>query len=199
MQKQKRQSHSLSLWIFLLVLITNTHSAEVTTARVENAWQAVRAGEAAILMRHALAPGVGDPADFDLQDCSTQRNLSEAGREQAMAIGEVLRNNGIAKATILSSQWCRCMETARLLNLSDPEPTPMLNSFFQNRHTAESQTERLKESLRQWFENKNEVKVLLTHQVNISALSDTFASSGDMVIVSMKNDEPEVLAIISTK
>lgn len=83
------------------------------------------------IMRHALAPGTGDPRNFDLTDCSTQRNLSEAGREQAKAVGELLRKSGIEKAGVYSSQWCRCLDTATLLGLGPVTELPALNSFFQ--------------------------------------------------------------------
>src|SRR5688500_16468822 len=80
-------------------------------------FEALRTGRAAALLRHALAPGIGDPAEFRLDDCATQRNLSAAGRDQARAIGERLRAQGITQAEVYSSQWCRCLETARLLDL----------------------------------------------------------------------------------
>ena len=76
-------------------------------------WQALASGGHVALIRHAEAPGIGDPAEFDLDDCSTQRNLSEQGRAQAKAIGDRFRANGISVAQVQSSQWCRCLETAQ--------------------------------------------------------------------------------------
>ncbi|MGI8936025.1 MAG: histidine phosphatase family protein [Phormidesmis sp.] len=92
-----------------------------------------------VLLRHALAPGTGDPANFQLNDCSTQRNLSETGREQAIAIGEAFRSRNTPVIEILSSQWCRCLETAELMAVGPVEPFPALNSFFRDRSTANDQ------------------------------------------------------------
>ncbi|MCK6409580.1 MAG: histidine phosphatase family protein, partial [Thauera sp.] len=89
-------------------------SATTFAATAEEAlWKALREGGHVALMRHAVAPGVGDPPGFRLDDCATQRNLSAAGRRQAQAIGERFRANGIATAAVFSSQWCRCLDTAR--------------------------------------------------------------------------------------
>jgi len=181
-----------------LALSTTAQSADNNQRLNSDAWQALRSGDAIILMRHALAPGTGDPVEFVLDKCTTQRNLSDAGRDQAVAIGNVIRAHGISKATIMSSQWCRCLETAELLNLGEVEPTPMLNSFFQDWSTEQEQTHTLRNSLRVWLTKDSDVKVLVTHQVNISSLTDQFASSGDMLIVALENNEPVVLAKIST-
>jgi 8-oxo-(d)GTP phosphatase len=94
-----------------------------------------------LLLRHALAPGTGDPPGFVLGDCSTQRNLSDAGREQARALGERLRQAGIVQARIYSSRWCRCMETAELLELGPVQPLPALDSFFQDRSQGAARTQ----------------------------------------------------------
>lgn len=94
-----------------------------------------------VLLRHAIAPGTGDPADFQLDDCSTQRNLSDAGRQQAMEIGKAFRDRNIPATKVLSSQWCRCLETAELMEMAPVEPFLPLNSFFRDRSTAETQTD----------------------------------------------------------
>jgi len=88
--------------------------------QTQHAWASVTDGSAVVLMRHALAPGGGDPVGFKLRDCSTQRNLSDQGRAQAVNIGNTLRQNGINSPMVLSSQWCRCLETARLLDMGEP-------------------------------------------------------------------------------
>ncbi len=180
------------------ILADIARSADDQETQTSNAWQPLKSGHAVVLMRHALAPGVGDPPEFDLDRCSTQRNLSDAGRVQARAIGDVLRANGIEEATILSSQWCRCMETALLLDLGSPKPASMLNSFFQSRQLEHEQTRTLNESLDEMLPSKGEVRVLVTHQVNISSLTGQFAGSGDMLIVTMDDGKPVVLAMIST-
>lgn len=143
-----------------------------------------------VLMRHALAPGTGDPANFDLSDCASQRNLSEAGREQARETGALLRARGYSDARVVTSQWCRCKETARLLGLGAPEQLPSLNSFFQNWDKEDEATEATQAWLAEALETKadGEVIVLVTHQVNITALTGHFPRSGEMVIALQKAD-----------
>jgi len=145
-------------------------------------------------MRHALAPGTGDPVGFEPGRCETQRNLSDAGREQAVAMGDALRANGIEAATVLSSEWCRCLETARGLDMGDPEPVALLNSFFQDRSVAEEQTLALHALLDQWLLSPDGARVLVTHQVNIRALTGEYTGSGDMLIVTVEDGETVVLA-----
>ena len=84
-----------------------------------------------LLMRHALAPGFGDPNGFDITQCCTQRNLDSRGRKQAAPRGQDFRNSGVKFDAIYSSQWCRCMETAKLLNMGAVQPFAGLNSFFE--------------------------------------------------------------------
>lgn len=199
MRKRKRNLIAVLIVCSMAVLAGKARSATEQEMHVADAWLALKSGDAVVLMRHAIAPGIGDPPDFNLEDCSTQRNLSEAGRMQAKAIGDVIRANGVIEAMILSSEWCRCMETARLLNLGTPEPAAMLNSFFQDRQSEQAQTLALSESLKKWLHSSGEVRVLVTHQVNISALTGQFASSGEMLIVTMENDGPVVLARVSTE
>ena len=147
-----------------------------------NLFNALRTGRSFVLLRHAIAPGTGDPENFTLGDCSTQRNLSAAGREQAAAIGELFRANGIDSARLFSSQWCRCRETAVLLNLGVVDELPYLNSFFQRYQQQDFQTRKMKEWLGvQKFERP---LVLVTHQVNITALTGFYPSSGELVFAS---------------
>ena len=143
-------------------------------------WAALRQGEAVAVMRHAVAPGTGDPASFRLDDCSTQRNLSEEGRAQARAIGERFRAHGIERAKVYSSQWCRCLETARLLDLGPVEPVAALNSFFQDREQGPAQTAEVLELLA--ASPSGDPIVLVTHQVNVTALTEVFPQSGEVVV-----------------
>jgi len=138
------------------------------------------------LMRHAIAPGGGDPAGFSLRDCSTQRNLSDEGREQAKATGQFLREQGIERLHVFSSQWCRCLETAKLLDFGAVSEQPFLNSFFQDWDHKEPRTA----ALRQWLKTEQHPGpvILVTHQVNISALTDVFASSGEIVVIKPHRD-----------
>ncbi|MDR9405413.1 MAG: histidine phosphatase family protein [Halothece sp. Uz-M2-17] len=151
-----------------------------------------------VLMRHALAPGTGDPPNFELGDCSTQRNLSEEGRMQARRTGEAFKDRNIEVDQVLSSrrlrrnqvpapattvgQWCRCLETAKLLDLGEVEPFPPLNSFFRDRSTEPEQTAQVREFMREQEESSG-ITVMVTHFVNISALSGSGVSSGQMVVM----------------
>ena len=137
------------------------------------------------LLRHALAPGTGDPDNFDVDDCDTQRNLSEEGRGQAVRIGKTLRDNLKKIPHVFSSQWCRCKETAQILNLGAVTELPILNSFFENFHLKDNQTNQLKEWLSKHI-NKTPI-ILVTHQVNITALTGVYPSSGEIVVIRMGN------------
>jgi phosphohistidine phosphatase SixA len=149
-------------------------------------WEALRSGGHIALIRHALAPGTGDPPEFSIVDCSTQRNLSDDGREQAKRIGERFRANGISSAAVYSSQWCRCVDTAELLGLGLVKELPVLNSFYLDFERRQPQTQKL----RQWIARQDLDKplVLVTHQVNINALTNVYTDSGEMVVVRRKND-----------
>lgn len=146
----------------------------------------VREGKAVAIMRHALAPGTGDPGNFDVNDCSTQRNLSNQGREQSRRIGEAFKRAGISKAQVYSSAWCRCQETARLLGMGKVKTLPPLNSFFQAWHRREGQTKATKDWLAS-YKGPYPV-VLVTHQVNISALTGRGTTSGETVVFRQQED-----------
>ena len=152
----------------------------------EALWTALGTGEAVALIRHALAPGTGDPTGFKLDDCATQRNLSEEGRRQARQIGNAFRDNGITSAQVWSSRWCRCLETAQLLELGPVQPLPSLDSFFSQRERGTAQTAALREFLSQPYEGPT--RVLVTHQVNITALTGIMPGSGEMVVVQPTSD-----------
>ncbi len=144
-------------------------------------WDALRSGGHVALLRHAIAPGTGDPPTFVLGDCSTQRNLSDSGRDQATRIGARFRANGVATAKVFSSQWCRCRETAERLALGPVEELPILNSFFERPEGGGTQTQ----ALGQWLAGQalDQPLVLVTHQVNITALTGVYPASGELVIV----------------
>ena len=168
----------LCLVFFLCLFGYLTREGKATE---EDLWQALKQENHFALIRHALAPGTGDPPDFNIRDCTTQRNLSERGRNQARNIGRRFLENGIHKAEVYSSQWCRCLETAALLGLGPVQELEILNSFFRRFENREKQTAALKS----WIYDK-EIRtphILVTHQVNITALTDIFPGSGEMVIV----------------
>ena len=150
------------------------------------------------IMRHALAPGTGDPANFTLGKCSTQRNLSEAGRRQARRTGDFLRSVGVERARVFTSQWCRCRDTADLLDLGPVTDLPALNSFFRNRARGPEQTQALRDKIAGM--DLSEPVVTVTHQVNITRLTDVFPSSGEIVVLRRLQDgEVEVLGTVDPR
>lgn len=130
-----------------------------------------------LMLRHANAPGVGDPPGFQLRDCSTQRVLDEAGRAQAVRLGERLARAGVERASVYSSQWCRCLETARLLRLGTPVELPALNSFFERAHSRDAQVAEVRRFL-QTLPADGPLVVLVTHQVMITAFTNEGVASG---------------------
>lgn len=133
------------------------------------------------MIRHALAPGTGDPTEFDLTDCDTQRNLDSEGRAQAERLGARFRAEGIDGMTIHTSAWCRCRDTADLMALGPVEVLPPLNSFFRKMERRAPQTE----ALRAWLAGRAEGDpvILITHQVNITALANVFPRSGEIIVL----------------
>lgn len=136
-----------------------------------------------LIMRHARAPGIGDPEGFNLNDCRTQRNLSEEGRAQARKIGAWLREQGVATALVVSSPWCRTKETAELLGFGTPLVEDSLASFF-NAPGGDSANQRLQTYLRNTLPNKQgRALILVTHDVNIARWTGESVASGEMVLV----------------
>ncbi len=150
-------------------------------------WDALKNGTAFVIMRHALAPGTGDPANLDVGNCGTQRNLSDQGRQQARETGKLFRTNGIAEAEVFTSAGCRCRDTARLLALGAVETFEPLNSFFRRQDRREAQTLALKD----WLQARTGDKplVLVTHQVNITALTGISPKSGELIFVEAGADK----------
>ena len=149
------------------------------------AWAALKKPGAIVLFRHALAPGVGDPPGFTLGDCSTQRNLNDEGIAQAKRIGQTLRERGIPVQAAWHSEWCRTRDTARIafpqLQANALKAEPAFNSFFADRSTAPAQTAAAKALLLQW--RGPGALVVITHQVNITQLTDSFAQSGEGIVL----------------
>lgn len=144
-------------------------------------YKALLSGGHVGLMRHSTAPGSDDPPNFRLGDCSTQRNLSDGGRSQATAIGTRLRANGISRARVVSSQWCRTLETARLLAVGEVEEQPALNSLV----SYPGQSAAMTREARDWILKQDLATptILVTHQVNIGALVGSSPGEGDIVVV----------------
>lgn len=174
MQKNKSRLWKLALWSLLFFW-----GSEALQALTLNEYKQQSAGRV-LLLRHALAPGFGDPSNFQLRDCQTQRNLDEVGREQARRIGRTFREAGVQFAGVYSSQWCRCLETARLLDVGEVQELPALNSFFQGLVPREKTLAELRAFLQQLPETGLPI-LLVTHQVTISAITGYGVGSGSVV------------------
>jgi len=177
---------SMALTTFIVVTLFLVGARPAAAQDTERLWEALRAGTAFAMMRHALAPGTGDPANLTIGDCATQRNLSAEGRRQAAETGDRFRANGITQARVYSSAWCRCRDTAELMRLGPVETLPPLNSFFRSFERREPQTDALKEWLAE--QKPGGPLLLVTHQVNIRALTGAYTRSGEIVVVRRKAD-----------
>jgi broad specificity phosphatase PhoE len=147
----------------------------------ENLWAALRGGGQVVLMRHATTtPGVGDPAGFRLDDCPSQRNLTDGGRDEARRIGAAFRSRGVRVGRVLSSRWCRCLETARLA-FGQAEPWNALDSIFEDRHREPERTQAVRQELRARPTDGN--LVLVTHGANIVALTGVSPAPGEFLVL----------------
>ncbi|MFT0624891.1 histidine phosphatase family protein [Ectopseudomonas guguanensis] len=165
------------LWLLALALLPLWGAA----AETADAWQALREGRAVLLMRHAMAPGTGDPANFRLGQCETQRNLNAQGRAEARRWGELLASQGIERPRLLSSRWCRALDTASGMQRGPVQPLAALDSFFGRPEDGAEQTAELIRSINAL--PAGEPLVLVSHQVNITALTGIFPASGEGLIL----------------
>lgn len=148
-------------------------------AQAPGFWELLREGGCVVLMRHALTdPGVGDPPNFQIGNCSTQRNLSEAGREQARRVGAAFLRERVKLDQVRSSAWCRCVDTAMLAFKQNTVWRP-INSFF-GAGGQDEQTRAVLSAVQGWQAPRN--LMLVTHQVNISALTGEFLSMGEVFV-----------------
>ena len=155
-----------------------------------DAWKALRAGGHVALMRHADAPGgVGDPPGFRVEDCATQRNLSEKGRVDAEKIGSRLKGEGIAFEKILSSPWCRCIDTARLMNLGTVETEATFGNVVVLKDQRQTLTTGARALIARWTAGGN--LLVVTHGANIQALTGVWLASGEIVVVKGGSDRIE--------
>ena len=151
----------------------------------KNILNSLKDGGKLIFIRHAIAPGSGDPKDFKIDDCSTQRNLSQSGIDQSKLIGLFFKKNNIKIDRILSSEWCRCKDTAKYA-FENFQTFDALNSFYDERFAANEnkQINDLKKYIKNWNSDKN--LVFVTHYVVISSILNIGTSSGE-IIISDKN------------
>ncbi len=161
--------------LFLFLLYKNSYAAEPN-------WSPAQEGGKVILIRHALAPGGGDPKGFDINDCKTQRNLNETGIEQSKKIGKLFKKKNIKIDRVLSSQWCRCKDTAKYAFKNFKEFSA-LNSTFSPPYdkNEKKQIKALKKFVKNW-NGKDANLILVTHYVIIAAVTNITTSSGEIVI-----------------
>ena len=175
-----------------LVVTLLAHLALVTPAQAQaqsaDVIRRLTDGGHVLMIRHALAPGTGDPREFRLGDCATQRNLDERGRAQARAIGTWLRARGVTVAQVYSSQWCRCLETASLMGIGPVVELPALNSFYERPSNREPNLRTLREFLAT-RPAQGPPTVLVTHQVTIAAITGSGVSSGEGVVVELEGGD----------
>jgi broad specificity phosphatase PhoE len=166
---------------FLLMLAAAPALGAGANLDAEALWQRLRGGGLVLLVRHAATdPGVGDPPGFRLGECATQRQLSEAGRLDARALGAALRSHGVKIGPVWSSRWCRCLDTARLA-FGRVEAAPLLDSIFQvDDAAARTRLAELRARLAGLRVSSN--LVLVTHDVNIRAMVDESVAQGEVVV-----------------
>ena len=174
--------------MFLMLLPVSGLSADTPQEPVRSAL--AQTGANVVFMRHALAPGYGDPDNFQIEDCNTQRNLDAAGRRQAEAIGRYFREHQITFTAILSSRWCRCTQTAEQLNYGSWSEFDGLNSFFQGHVDRQETLTLLRDKLDSL--SSDDLVLMVTHQVVISAITDISPPSGGLVVynTSTQNAKP---------
>ena len=185
----KNKIISLLLKALILSLFSiHSHSSEQN-------WKPAQEGNKIILIRHSLAPGGGDPAGFKINDCKTQRNLNRVGIKQSKKIGKLFKKNKVLIDQVLSSQWCRCKDTAQYA-FGDYKEFTALNSTFQSPYDK-NETKQLKElySFVKKWDGKGKNLVLVTHYSIITAITNAVPSSGEIVITD-KNFK--VISVIST-
>ena len=164
---------------FVTALLFAVHSGASASPLAEK----LRTSEYVLLMRHALAPGVGDPQGYSLDRCETQRNLDEQGKQQAVRAGQWLRKQGIQSATVLSSVWCRCQQTADRLGYGPVTIEPSLASFFDTPDRAQTQNQAMQRMLANMLSQPTRKPlILVTHHVNILQYVGENIGSGDMVL-----------------
>jgi len=175
------------IFILILSFIGLLIAPQVRAALADD----LKDGQHVLLMRHADAPGYGDPAGYVIGQCQTQRNLGDYGKKQAKAIGFWLREQGVSKAQIFSSPWCRCSDTAQLLDLGSVRMEASLGSFFDDMSLEKKQTKELEQLIKSELDKQSKLPIILvTHHVNIRAFMGKNVSQGDVVLVKVnKNGE----------
>ena len=164
-------------YLIILICIISPVKADLN----QNIISELKKGGKIIFIRHAYAPGGGDPNNFDLNDCNTQRNLNDDGRLQSKKIGDFFKKNKISIEKVYSSEWCRCKETASIA-FRDFETKKFLNSFFSEQFAKnrKNQIKDFHKFIEEWDSNQN--LIFITHYVVISEILNYAPSSGEIVV-----------------
>jgi len=167
--------------IKIIVLLFISFSLPLNVNSSNDLQKIFNEGGKLIFIRHAYAPGGGDPDNFDISRCSSQRNLNEEGIEQSINIGKFFSENNIVIDRVLSSEWCRCKQTAKYA-FKKYETKNFLNSFFSQKfsHNKTIQINKLKEYIKKWDGKKN--LILITHYVVILEILNLSSSSGEVIV-----------------
>ena len=165
---------------FLLVVLIFVYSVKPVISELDFTSEINDINANVVFLRHSIAPGLGDPKNFNIDDCSTQRNLSINGILQARSIGQFFIENNIEFSEILSSEWCRCKDTINEMNIGDWKTFSGLNSFFQNFSKKEIVLPLLYDKLNNV--KNDELILLVTHQIVISEITNVSPPSGGIVI-----------------
>jgi len=182
--KKYVQGFSILKFFFIFTYIFFSNLTAVLSS--ETIWDEARKGNKVILIRHSLAPGGGDPAGFKIGDCKTQRNLNKAGIEQSKKIGKIFKGNKIPIDIVLSSEWCRCKDTA-FHAFGKFKEFSALNSTFSTPYNKNEprQIKEIEKYLMNW-EGEGKNLILVTHYSVITAITNAAPSSGE-IIISDKN------------
>jgi len=166
-----------NLLFIIFISLTTSVKADLNKKLINQ----LEIGGKLIFIRHAYAPGSGDPKSFNLNDCSTQRNLNDKGRKQAQNIGKFFKKNKIKIDKVLSSEWCRCKDTAKIA-FNKFSTKNFLNSFYSLRFAKNKnkQLNELRDYIKKFDSKKN--LILITHYVLISEVLGYAPSSGEIVI-----------------
>ena len=169
---------------FLIIICTLLFTQSKFATAQSDLTSKLKDGSHVLLMRHADAPGYGDPKNYQISQCSTQRNLGDLGRKQAKNTGDWLSSQGIEQAKVYSSPWCRCIDTASLLNKGVVKKEAALGSFFDDMSQAKRQTDELVKLIAvERKQNPTMPIIMVTHHVNIESYVGMVVNSGDMVLV----------------
>lgn len=177
-----------ALTLFLLAAPTLAHATDA-------GWALLRDGGRVVLLRHAMTNGSADPASFDIAKCATQRNLSDRGKQQARKIGALFDARSAPIERVLSSRYCRCLDTARLAFERDPEPFDALDLLSTDETVKAAQIAAIIGEARDYSGSDN--LVMVTHLENIKALTGVSPREGEAVIIGVDGDSVRALGRVT--